>query len=448
MANILFVAYHFAPESSSGTHRGLHFARALMDAGHGVSVIAGPEPPVARSDPSLNQVFPWPDRVRRVGPRATVGTLYVRWNRRRRPRAQGVASADPAPSAGSKGALSRVLARLRYHLRIWEALPDHQRAWSGPALRAGLSVGRGIRADAVFASGPPWTGVMVGHRIAKVLGVPFIADFRDPWTDGSGATWCYGTEWAQRRVGRWEAAVLADAALVCFNSPRLAAVAEARSQLGTRCHVILNGSDVPRRTAPTTFPRSQPLGFRHFGSLYAGRSIGPLLQALNHLVREGTVRPDEVEVELVGDSDPPLSRHPDLANALVPVRALPHVTFAEAVSRMSEPGVLVSVQSEQHANLIPTKLFDYLCTGNPVLVLSPHASASWDVASPFGRCYRFDLTPTEWNRRVLAEIIATWRCGALQQVPAAEDTQALAKPRIGAEFAGLVADLVTGRQGG
>ena len=32
MASILFVAYHFAPENTSGTHRSLHFARALVDA--------------------------------------------------------------------------------------------------------------------------------------------------------------------------------------------------------------------------------------------------------------------------------------------------------------------------------------------------------------------------------------------------------------------------------
>jgi hypothetical protein len=44
MVTVLFVSYHFAPENLSGTHRSLHFARALKDAGHRVLVAAPPVP--------------------------------------------------------------------------------------------------------------------------------------------------------------------------------------------------------------------------------------------------------------------------------------------------------------------------------------------------------------------------------------------------------------------
>jgi hypothetical protein len=103
------------------------------------------------------------------------------------------------------------------------------------------------------------------------------------------------------------------------------------------------------------------------------------------------------------------------------------------------------MQSAEHAALIPTKLFDYLATGNPVVVLSPHASASWDVASRFGRCQRLDLEPTEHNRDVMTNLVAQWRSDSLIQERSVEDTEALTKPAVGAEFTRLIEDLVAQR---
>lgn len=445
MASILFVAYHFAPESASGTHRSLHFARALVDAGHSVSVVTGPEPPAERSDPGLSQIFPWPERVLRVSAPRSVGSLYAGWKHRRMSVAaaragDGTASVQVPPPRST--ALRRLVARARFHAGVWEALPDHHRAWSRPATRAGVAFGRRVGAAAVFASGPPWTGVRVGHAVAQRLGIPFVADFRDPWNGNTGATWCYATEWAQRRAGRWEAAILADADRVCFNSPRLATAAMAHGAVEAKARTIVNGSNVPRNTQAVAVSNERPLRFRHLGSLYAGRSIWPLVATLDELIGAGALAREEAEVELIGDIEMSSSVRTRMAAAKVPIRLTPHVKFADAVSLMSDPCVLLSIQSEQHAKLIPTKLFDYLCTGNPVLVLSPHASASWDVARGFARCHRLDLQPSEHNRVVLGQLLAAWRRGALYRECSVEDTAVFGKDTIGTEFVRIMEDVV------
>lgn len=451
MAAVLFVAYHFAPENTSGTHRSLHFARALVDAGHDVSVITAPVPPESRSDPELERIFPWPERVHRVLPAASIGSLYVGLKRRRRTSSSqnGTGShdsvADSAPTGPQRG-LAAAIARLRYHVSVWDVLPDHQRPWCRPAVKAGRALGRKLGADVVIASGPPWTGVMVGHQIGRALGIPFIADFRDPWSAGSGATWFAATDWAQRRVERWERTVLAESTVVCFNSPRLASVAGDLSSLGDRTRVILNGSDVPRQATSTVVPKSPPLRLRHFGSLYAGRTVTSLVQALDELIVAGAIGRDDVELELIGDIEP-AARTPELMNALVRVRFTPHLKFSEAARMMAEPCVLVCVQTEQHANLIPTKLFDYLCTGNPLLVVSPQASASWDIAGPFSRSHRIDVVTTEQNGVVLRRLIDTWRRGELRQEASVQDTEHLGKRPIGAEFVRLVEQVVESSRG-
>jgi hypothetical protein len=448
MATILFVAYHFAPENTSGTHRSLHFARALMDAGHDVFVIAGPRPSESRSDPQLDRVFPWPERVRRVDMPTSVGDVYMRWKRRRRrsvAQSSGQASsqsgAAPEPENGSHG----LIARLRRQVSIWDALPDQKRAWSSAAARAGRSLGTLVRAQLVFASGPPWSGVLAGHRIAQSLGLPFVPDFRDPWSSASGATWRQQTQWAQERVEQWEARVLSDASLVCFNSPRLASEAATRTGLGDRFRVLLNGSDAPRRGVDLPFPRGSKLAFRHFGSVYAGRSVWPLVAALDGLIASGDVDATELELELIGDTECSAEHRAQLVSTRVPVRFTPHLRFSDAVERMSEPSLLISMQSAEHSRLIPTKLFDYLCTGNPVLVMSPAESASWDLSRHFSRCIRLDGEPSQENSIALQRLIAEWRRGELVQRRTVDDTSALSKPQIGLEFCGLLEGLLDHR---
>ena len=443
MASILFVAYHFAPENVSGTHRSLHFARALADAGHSVVVLAGPEPAPDRVDAALSRVFPWHDRVHRVETPGSIGSWYMTWKTRRRhaPNVSVDVPASPKASGSRSSPLRRGLAGIRRHLRVWDVLPDPYRPWTRAAVRSGRAVGRQMKADVVIASGPPWTGVRVGHQIARDLGVPFISDFRDPWSSGSGATWRAETDWAQRRVERWEATVLAESAVICFNSPRVASTAASITPLGNRTRVILNGSDVARQERAAPVPNDVPLRFCHIGSLYHGRSVVPLIRALDELIAQGKLQPREVLVELIGDKEPGAGRA-GIGDTRVPLEFTPHLPFSEVSERMRQPCVLVAVQTELYANQIPTKVFDYLCTGNPILMLSPHASAGWDLASQFRRAHHLDLTVTERNREEVEQIIARWRRGELIQEASAEDTCHLAKKPIGDEFVRLVEEVI------
>ncbi len=54
---ILMVAYHFAPENVSGTHRSLHFAKSLHEAGHRVLVLTVTLPHLRSTIPACVRSF-------------------------------------------------------------------------------------------------------------------------------------------------------------------------------------------------------------------------------------------------------------------------------------------------------------------------------------------------------------------------------------------------------
>jgi hypothetical protein len=111
---------------------------------------------------------------------------------------------------------------------------------------------------------------------------------------------------------------------------------------------------------------------------------------------------------------------------------------------MQEPSVLVLVQPERFARQIPTKLFEYLCTGNPVLVIATADSAAWQVAREFARCTLLDLRAPNEHAEVIGRLVRDWREGMLCQEATVEDTARFTKQAIGREFLEVVERLLHG----
>ena len=230
-----------------------------------------------------------------------------------------------------------------------------------------------------------------------------------------------------------EARVGATSALVLSNSPGItAALRDGHRRLREGdAETILNGSDARRREEERPFPARGATVVRHFGSLYAGRRIAPVLRAARSC-GETDGSPWRVEQygsrPVAGD----LESVPAADRELLSVRET--LPFRDAVDRMHEPGLLLVIQPPLVARQVPTKLYDYLCTGNPVLLLAAEGSAAWEIARRFDRCRRADPDDDEGIARVLSSLWDAMRRGELRQVDAREDTARLTKESVREAF--------------
>jgi len=230
-----------------------------------------------------------------------------------------------------------------------------------------------------------------------------------------------------------EARVVGASALVISNSPGItAALRDGHRRLREgNAQTILNGSDARRREEERPFPARGATVVRHFGSLYAGRRIAPVLRAAGSFgAADGS--PWRVEQygsrPVAGDLDSVPAHDRELLSVH---ETLP---FREAVDRMHEPGLLLVIQPPLVARQVPTKLYDYLSTGNPVLLLAAEDSAAWEIARPFDRCRRADPDDVEGIARVLSSLGDSMRAGELRQVDAREDTARLTKESVREAF--------------
>lgn len=389
---VLLVTAHFPPNRRAGTHRLLRFARNLDALGWRVSVLTL-DPEAYRDgvplDEGLLKEIPASVHVTRTG---------IPGRRSNKSGSKPEASAAK-PSASSKaspqrGALDRSVRK------FWQDLtstPDHELAWWLSAVPAGAAIVRDQNLDIIVSSAPPFTTHLIAAEIARRTGLPWVADFRDPW---SRAPWGVGwrnkgwTGWVHRRLERL---TIRRATKVVLNTtPMRDDFAAHYPALTSKFLAIPNGFDadaLDRGVRPIA--RTAPEGtlvLSHTGSLYQARDPRPLLRALASLLEGAQVPRDAYRLQFVGGAGGEFDAVGEVQRlGLVDVvEFVPPVSHGESLGYLRAADVLLVVQPDT-AVQVPVKLYEYLWARKPILALaSPGAVADLIREGTIGRVVAAD----------------------------------------------------------
>ena len=172
LRTLLLVSYHFPPSSASGSFRLLGFARHLVRHGWRTVVVAPPRMPFEPVDEKLSLQVP-PETVVHSVP-------FPRGNR-----------------------LTRRLVPFA--------------AWVPPALKACARAIAAERPEALLTSSPPPMIHLLGRLLKARYGLPWLADYRDPWAYGHGNGFVPG--WPVWWEAMKERSVLRAADNIIVNTP-------------------------------------------------------------------------------------------------------------------------------------------------------------------------------------------------------------------------------------
>ncbi len=352
MNRVLMIAYHFPPvRGSSGVHRTLQFVRHLPRHGWQPVVLA-----------------PHPRAYERTGS-DLVGDVPA-----------GV----PVRRGFALDAARHLAVKGRY-LRC-TALPDRWASWALGAVPLGFFMIRRYRPGVLWSTYPVATAHLIGYVLARLTGIPWVADFRDPLGQEG-----YPADPRTRRA-YWalERRVVRRARACVFTTPGTARVYRERypTEPESKWWVIENGFDETSfREAERLVggdDREGPVRLVHSGLLYPGeRNPLPFFAALGRLVREGRLSRDGLRVVLRG------SGHEDRYGRAIRehgvehiVSLAPSVPYREALAEMMSAGGLLLFQGPTCNDQIPAKAYEYIRAGRPVLALTDPAG---DTARLLGR---------------------------------------------------------------
>ncbi|HBY61349.1 MAG TPA: hypothetical protein DEH78_16125, partial [Solibacterales bacterium] len=228
---------------------------------------------------------------------------------------------------------------------------------------------------AVFSTFPPLADHLAAMMLRRRGGLRWIADYRDPVDTGLNNRL---VAFIERRMMHGADAIVANTGAAADDYRRRF------PRASSKVHVITNGFDPEDRLAALPLPARDHRVLLHAGAMYYGRNANLLVAALAHL------RPPGVRLALIGPVsyaaglDEPLYRSAADEGWLEFVRE--SVPRAEAQRRTQEANGLVILQP-QSVRQIPSKLFEYILIGRPILCLAPPRSAIEEVLARSGVPY-------------------------------------------------------------
>jgi len=412
---VLVLTYYFPPAGGPGVQRALKFVKYLPQSGWRPVVLTVREGAYPARDPSLAQDVPPDVPVHRTDS----------WNPYRLYARLTGQSEDDAVVQGSMEGEERgwkeSFARL---VRANLFLPDARVGWVPFAVWRGRQLLADGSIDAILTTGPPHSTHLAGAALQWMTGVPWVADFRDPWTDINYYQELPHTWWARRIDAALERMVLRRSRAVTTVSPTWSRVLADKVHRGTDAvRVIHNGyddEDVDR--TPEAVDRDA-FTLTHVGSLYASRNPMGLWQALRRLRDQGAV--PELRIRLVGTVDPNVRaalRDLGLDDCTEFVSYVPH---HEAVAYMQRAGLLLlSIEDfPVSRGMLTGKIYEYLAAGRPILGVGDADGDAAALLQKTGGGRLFDRADVDGLASFIRQHYAAWAAGESRAGAAAEQVR-------------------------
>jgi len=328
------------------------------------------------------------------------------------------------------GAAGRVLDPFARVLRVQPEALAPNNAWAVTGRGLIRSAIERERPSVVLATAPPPSALLA--TAAVVDDIPLVMELRDLWA---------GNPYFDRGspiLSRLQGHALAHAqAVVTVSDGCRTNLLRLHPEIGQRLQVLPNGFDpsLLERRSERERPPGSPASLIHAGALYGDRTAEVLVAALGRPELRGRAR-----LELVGVIDVrthrALQTAPDLA-----AEVDPPVDWDEAVARMLAADIVVVINAPSTGGdmALPTKLYEALALGRPVLALTREGSDTARLLERLGQ--EAGLAPPGDPAAIAAAIERL-----LEAPPPPAAPEALAEfdvDRIAARYADLLDEVAT-----
>jgi glycosyltransferase involved in cell wall biosynthesis len=385
------VSYYFPPAGGPGVQRVAKHVKFLREFGYEPIVLtatardySGPSELQAPTDASLAVEIPQDVEVVRV------------------------------PS-GQPFRLLEWLRRMRLDaLRELAFVPDTAITWIRPAVHKAREIARRRKVEIIYTSVKPHSVAVIGWMLKRALGVPWVIDFRDPWTQYFLATFPTRLhfrfeQWLERFLLR-----RADSIITITPTARENLLAWCDFLSPDKVSVITNGYDdedfddsnkraasngsftlvysgvfcgAPASGSAEKSPWAEQLwrGLRHWLAYTPRRfdrlthSPKYLLDALRELFEEMPELRGRIKLVHVGPFDKANSEYARELGIEGALEAPGYVSHSRAVELMTNADALffclADSETGERNDCVPQKVYEYLGSRRPVLALTPDGDA-------------------------------------------------------------------------
>jgi len=235
--------------------------------------------------------------------------------------------------------------------------------------------------DVIVATSPQFFTAVAGWIVSTCKRMPFVFEIRDLWPDSIIAVGAMRKSFALSAIERLELFLYRRATKIIALTPAFKDNLVTRGISGKKIEVNISGADLSRyQPRPRDHALATRLGFqpKHFVLGYIG-TLGMAHGLQNVLHAAELLRGSDARFLIVG---PGAERHGLMAEALR--RSLDNVIFVDAQPKETMPSywsicdaALVHLKdTPTFRTVIPSKIFEAMAMGKPILLSAPAGEAS------------------------------------------------------------------------
>ena len=247
--------------------------------------------------------------------------------------------------------------------------PDPRCLWIGPSVRFLKKYLKEHPVDLIVSTGPPQSMHLIGRRLARETGLPWIADFRDPWTRIFYFKHLSMTRATERWHKKMEKKVLDDATVVVAVSPLVQQEFQAMTR--TPVELVTNGFDECdyEMDGKDICGPDKDFVITHTGLFAADGNPTVLWKVLAEKCASDEEFRSRLRIRLVGKTDDAIIQSISdngLNGNLTDLGYQPH-SIAVEEQRNASLLILPLRKEPEYKAVLPGKLFEYMASMRPVL---------------------------------------------------------------------------------
>ncbi len=312
-------------------------------------------------------------------------------------------------------------------------IPDARKFWIKPSVRFLKNYLENNPVDCIITTGPPHSLHLIGLRLKTIIGLPWLADFRDPWTQIGYQKKLKLTRAAQRKHKQLEHQVLTGADHILVTSYATQKLFEKQTSKPVSC--ITNGFD-EEQILDVNLDKSFSLS--HIGSLLEDRNPKVLWEVLRELKEEFPNFETDLRINLAGKVSASVVDSIKAEGLEENLKLHGYISHREALKMQHRSPILILIEidSEETQLIIPGKLFEYLAARRPVLAIGPPQSDVRKLLVDTDAGFYYEYTQKEKLKKTLKNWYRAYKESEI--TTAHTNLQAFTRKQLTAELAAIL----------
>jgi glycosyltransferase involved in cell wall biosynthesis len=268
--------------------------------------------------------------------------------------------------AGARSRMGRLKPFLRVLYRRYTEIahyPDKEKKWIPIAVDSAKELLKNEHVDAMISSFSPATCHLVAKKLEEKFNIPWIADFRDLWTQNHNYPYSQFRKFFERKL-EFRTLSTADA-LVTTSKPW---AENLKAMHRKEAYVITNGFD-PEKMNIGRNGLTSSFTITYTGQIYPRQDVTKFLVALEGLISQGRINSTDVEVRFYGPTSELLTTEIERHQLSSVVKQYGVVSREDSFNKQRESQLLLLLNWDdaKEKGVFTGKIFEYLAAQRPIL---------------------------------------------------------------------------------